>query len=115
MNVALWESLNYNIDSLQTVDLFLCDSSTPVFSDGYVFRYSCKEEEKKALVGSPLSIFWAIWKERDRAVFEDAPFSHIRLKHSIISSLLYWAGIIPNVDISFVRTLPSLYMTDPRS
>ena len=76
---------------------------------------SCQEEEQKALVGSPLSIFWAIWKERNRVVFKEASFSHIRLKHSIISPFLYWVGIIPNVDISFVRTLPSLYMTDPRS
>ena len=48
-------------------------------------------------------------------VFEDDPFSYIRLKHSIISSLLHRAGIIPNVDNSFVITLSSLYMIDPGS
>ena len=48
-------------------------------------------------------------------VFEDAPFSCFRLKHSIINSLLYRAGIIPNVDTSFVRTLLRLYMIDPRN
>ena len=53
-------------------------------------------------------------KKRNRIVFEDAPFSYIRLKHSIISSHFVLAGIIPKVDTSFVRTLSSLYMIDPR-
>ena len=83
---------------------------TAMFSDIPV-----KKKRRKLWWAAPLASSGQIWKERDRVVFEDAPFSHIRLKHSIISSLLYWAGIIPNVDISFVRTLPSLYMTDPRS
>ena len=48
-------------------------------------------------------------------MFEDVPFSYNRLKHSIIRSILYWAGIIPNVDTSFVRTLLSLYMASSRS
>ena len=74
-----------------------------------------KKKSRKLWWAAPLSIFWAIWKESNRVVFEDAPFSYIRLKHSIISSILYWAGIIPNVDTSFVRTLSSLYMTVPRS
>ena len=38
-----------------------------------------------------------------RIVFEDTPFSHSRLKLSIISSMLLWVGIMPDVDISFVK------------
>ena len=36
-------------------------------------------------------------------MFEDASFSPSRLKHSIISSLIFWAGIMPDVDTSFVK------------
>ena len=76
---------------------------------------SCEEEQSRKLWwAAPLASSGQYGKE-GIVVFEDAPFSYIRLKHSIISSLLYWAGIIPNVDTSFVRTLSSLYMIDPRS
>ena len=48
-------------------------------------------------------------------MFKDASFSHSRLKHSIISSLILWAGIMPDVDISFVKRLSNLYMSTARS
>ena len=51
---------------------------------------------------------------RNRIMFEDILVSYNRLTHSIISSLLYWAGIVPNVDTSFFRT-PSMYMSSSRS
>ena len=63
---------------------------------------------------TPLGICWAIWKERNRIVFEDAPFSHSRLKHSIISSLFFWTMIFPNVDVSFVKRLLNMYMSTSR-
>ena len=48
-------------------------------------------------------------------MFEDAPFSHSRLKHSIISSLFFWVEIMLDVDISFVKRLSSLYISTNRS
>ena len=50
-------------------------------------------------------------------VFEDAPFSYIRLKHyHKLPFVLGWEPrVVPNVDTSFVRILLSLYMTDPRN
>ena len=36
-------------------------------------------------------------------MFEDASFSPSRLKHLIISSLFFWAGIMPDVDTSFLK------------
>ena len=63
----------------------------------------------------PLCFCWAIWKERNRIMFEDAPFSPSRLKHSIISSLFFWVGIMPDVDTSFVKRLSYLYMSTARS
>ena len=51
------------------------------------------------------SLLWTIWKERNRVVFYDTPFSVDRLKLSFISSLSFWAGLIANEDFSFVRIL----------
>ena len=51
---------------------------------------------------TPLNIFWEIWKEMTRIVFKEEAFSFNRLKYCISSSLLYWAGIIPNVNISYI-------------
>ena len=48
-------------------------------------------------------------------VFEDASFSPSRLKHSIISSLIFWVGIMPDVDTSFVKRLSHLYMSTTSS
>ena len=46
---------------------------------------------------------------------KDALFSHSRLKHSITSSLLLWAGIMPDVHTFFVKRLSNLYMSTTRS
>ena len=39
----------------------------------------------------------------NRIIFEDATFSSLRLKLSVIRSVFTWAGFIPKEDISFVR------------
>ena len=41
-------------------------------------------------------------------MFEEEAFSFYRLKYCISSSLLYWAEIIPNADISIVTSLMSV-------
>ena len=51
------------------------------------------------------SLLWAIWKERNRVVFYDTPFSVDRLKLSFISLLSSWARLIANEDFSFIRIL----------
>ena len=71
-------------------DLFCAWSQLPV-----------KKTNRKLWWVVPLCFYWAIWKERNRIMFEDAPFSPSRLKHSIISSLLFWAEIMPDVDTFF--------------
>ena len=52
---------------------------------------------------APLLLLWAIWKERNKIIFEDATFSLLRLKLSIIQSLFTCARFIPKADINFVR------------
>ena len=48
-------------------------------------------------------------------MFEDASFSPSRLNHSIVSSLIFWVGIMLDVDTSFVKRLSYLYMSTTRS
>ena len=68
-------------------------------------HFPVRKKAKAIWMVAPLILFWAIWKERNRVIFEDATFSTLRLKLSIIFSLFTWVGCIPNVDISFVRLL----------
>ena len=85
-------------------DLFYAWSQLPV-----------KKTNRKLWWVVPLCFCWAIWKERNIIVFKDAPFSPSRLKHSIISSLFFWDGLIPDMDTSFVKRLSYLYMSTARS
>ena len=73
------------------------------FKAGYIF--SIRKKAKSIWRAAPLILFCAIWKEMNRVIFEDSPFSTLRSKLSIIHSLFTWAGCIPNADISFVRVL----------
>ena len=66
---------------------------------------SYKKESKKNLEGSPSSLLWAIWKERNRVVFENESFSISRLKQSFITSLVAWAGLIYEGDYSIISLL----------
>ena len=51
----------------------------------------------------------------NRIVFEEEAFSFNELKYCISSSLLYWATIIPNMDIYIVTSLMSVYMSISKS
>ena len=53
----------------------------------------------------PLLLFWAIWKENNKIIFEDVTFSPLRLKLSVIQSLLMRVGFIPKTDIDFDKLL----------
>ena len=64
-----------------------------------------RKKDEKLWLAAPLSLFWAIWKERNRIVFEDATFFLNRLKLSFVSSLNSWAGLLSNVTYSIVRIL----------
>ena len=68
-------------------------------------HFSVRKKDKAIWRVAPLILFWAIWKERNRIIFEDATFSTLRLKISFIRSLYTLAGFIPNADISFLRIL----------
>ena len=67
--------------------------------------FPIRERARKLWLAAPLSLIWAIWKERNRVVLEDGIFSLHRLELSFISALISWAGLIDNVECSFVRIL----------
>ena len=45
---------------------------------------------KKFLMMAPLCLFWTIWKERNRAVFEDVLPLAQRIKDSLVFGLWSW-------------------------
>ena len=56
----------------------------------------------------PLCLIWAIWKERNRVVFEDEAFSKTRLKSCFLFSFSSWASLVHDVEDSFVRDIFSI-------
>ena len=66
---------------------------------------SYKKESKKNLKGGSSGLLWAIWKEKNRLVFENESFSIIRLKQSFITSLVACTGLIYEGDYSIISLL----------
>ena len=67
--------------------------------------FQIRKQVRKLWKVAPLCIFWAIWKERNRVVFEDDSFSYDRLKLYFINSLISWARLIYEGDISIASVL----------
>ena len=64
----------------------------PLLGEGPVTRLDCFSYQKECQNGvesGALSLIWAIWKERNKVVFEDEIFSPNRLKTSFISALIF--------------------------
>ena len=57
---------------------------------GSVLSSVYRKKTRKLWLAAPLSLIWAIWKERNIIVFEDATFSYNRLKLSFITALNSW-------------------------
>ena len=76
---------------------------------GWVFPFSVRKvllawqgrkvgkKRKKVWRAVPLSLFWAVWCERNRVVFDNETFSMYRLKNSFICSFWYWANVSSGV------------------
>ena len=65
--------------------------------------FPISKKTKKVWKAAHLYLIWEIWKERNRVVFEDLPFSYSRLKNSIITALSSWAGILGVGEDTIVR------------
>ena len=50
------------------------------------------KKHSKVWRAAPLCLFWMVWKERNRIVFENEVLSLQRLKNSFICNLLSWAN-----------------------
>ena len=70
-----------------------------------LMHFLVRKKAKAIWRAAPLLLFWAIWKERNRIIFDDATFSFRRVKFSVICSLFTRVGLIPKADMSFVRLL----------
>ena len=78
----------------------LSDLLLAIFGVSWVFPLSVKEtllswhgsfvgkRRKKAWMAAPLCIFWTIWRERNRLVFEDVIISINMMKSTFLCSLL---------------------------
>ena len=64
-----------------------------------------QKKDAKLWRAVPLCLLWAIWKERNRVVFDDEAFSKSRLKSSFLFSFSSWASLMIEVDHPFVRDI----------
>ena len=67
-------------------------------------RLPSREKEYRLWRAAPLCLMWAIWKERNKIIFEDDCFSLDRLKSLFLRSLCSWASLIMEVDCDLLRT-----------
>ena len=44
-------------------------------------------------MAAPLCLFWTLWRERNRAIFEDATPSAHRMKVNFLCTLWLWANL----------------------
>ena len=73
--------------------------------------WSCfpiKNRARKIWKATPLCLFWAVWMERNRIVFDDVPFSLSRQKTSFVSLLVYRVGGVLYCKNSFVHSIDFL-------
>ena len=107
-NLSFVRSFNdWELDNVHPFQAFLGSTHTPL--------RTCYPAGSGSLLGRgiapppppppSLSLIWAIWKERNRVIFEDVVFSLFRLKTSFVIALISWAGLIANGEHSFVYSL----------
>ena len=51
------------------------------------------KKHKKAWRTAPLCLFWTVWHERNRVVFDNEVFSKYRLKSSFICNFWSWYNV----------------------
>ena len=68
-------------------------------------RLPLRKKDSKLWKAAPLSLLWAIWKERNNVIFEDDCFSLSRLKSFFLRSLCSWACLIRGGGGGIVRHL----------
>ena len=68
--------------------------------------FPVRKKARKIWKMIPSSLFWEIWKERNKIFFFlNENFSSSRLKQAFINSLTTWVGLIYEGDYSIVRLL----------
>ena len=51
------------------------------------------KKHKKIWLAAPLCLFWTLWRERNRVVFENEVSSAQRTKATFLSNLWSWANL----------------------
>ena len=68
--------------------------------------WSCfpiRKRARKIWKAAPLCLLWAVWMEMNYIVFDDVPFSLLRLKTSFVSMLVSWVRSIKLEECSIIR------------
>ena len=64
------------------------------------------KKRKKNWMAAPLCLFWTLWRERNRVVFDNEVFNAQRIKSNFLRNLWNWANLYSVVNTnSFVDFL----------
>ena len=58
--------------------------------------FNLGKKRRKVWKTTPLFIFWAVWKERNRIAFDNEKLSIHRLKNSFVCNLWLWTKSVVN-------------------
>ena len=65
--------------------------------------------QRRVLSMAPCCLFWCVWQQRNRKTFDGVEPNDLRLKESLIRSLVNWSGILLGRDcaslLDFVEDL----------
>ena len=59
-------------------------------------EFNLGKKRRKVWKTTPLCLFWAVWKERNRIAFDNEDFSIHRLKNSFVCNLWSWTKLVVN-------------------
>ena len=96
--------ISFFSNTRKTRDKILC----PCSAKDLLESWSCatiRKKAKKSWMAAPLFLFWAIWSERNRIVFDNERFSMTRLITSFISMFVSWASCFELGECSLVIIL----------
>ena len=97
------ESINHILVHCSKTKI-LWDLVFSLFGVNWVLPFSVKDtllswyvsfkdnNHRKVWRAAPLCLFWTVWKERNRIVFDNGALSSQRLKNSFVCNLLSWAN-----------------------
>ena len=61
-----------------------------------------RKNAKKIWLAVPIILFWSIWRERNRAVFDEGVPSTQKMKNSFVYTMWFWTSVLSDYQGSHI-------------